>query len=110
MVIGLAFGYADGMTPWMRQTISTSLAVAAMVKCGVTHPPGASAALLFSAGKHTWFNFLFIMIGNVIAILCATAINNASEARQFPSYWGFSIFFSPNNVFRDRFTKPLKNA
>lgn len=114
MVIGIAFGHADSLTHWMRQTVSTSLAIAAMVKLGVTHPPGAAVALLFSSGEYGWKNLLFVMIGNIIAILCATAINNASEARQFPSYWGLVMCSTSSTVAHDggatKRSKPIKSA
>jgi CBS-domain-containing membrane protein len=87
MAIGICIGYADNLENWFRQSLSTSLSIAAMVELGVTHPPAGSVALLFATGQYGWGNLLFIMVGNVIAILAATFINNLSDSRQFPSFW-----------------------
>jgi CBS-domain-containing membrane protein len=89
MSIALGVSYADNMSIWMRQALATSLAVAAMAKMGVTHPPGGAAALLFATGKFGWGNMLFVLVGNVIAILAATIINNFSDYRQYPTFWSF---------------------
>jgi CBS-domain-containing membrane protein len=94
MAIAICIGYADNLTHWFRQSLATSLSIGAMVKFGVTHPPAGAVALLFSTGKYGWGNLLFIMIGNAIAILAATLINNLSDSRQFPSFWlGMSLNF-----------------
>ena len=85
--ISLGVSYAEGMTVWMRQTLATALAVAAMVKLGITHPPAGAAALLYASGNHGWGNMLMMLVGNVIAIGSATLINNFSETRQYPMYW-----------------------
>jgi CBS-domain-containing membrane protein len=102
ILIAIAIGHADQWTTWFRQSLATSLSIAAMVKLGVTHPPAGSVALLFATGQYGWGNLLFIMIGNVIAILAATFINNLSDSRQFPSYWGVEdlvrIIFYPERV------------
>lgn len=69
---------------------STGLGV--MVKSGVIHPPAAAAAIVFSSGNTSWPPLVGIMlVGNVIAILCATSIlvNNWSEKRHYPTSWGF---------------------
>lgn len=88
LTIALGISYADNMSIWMRQALATSLAVATMAKMGVTHPPGGAAALLFASGKFGWGNMLFVLVGNVIAIGTATIINNFSDYRQYPTFWG----------------------
>jgi hypothetical protein len=93
MTISLAVSYADNMSIWMRQALATSLAVAAMAKMGVTHPPAGAAALLFASGSFGWGNMLFVLVGNVIAIGAATLINNFSEYRQYPTFWSFHYTF-----------------
>jgi CBS-domain-containing membrane protein len=89
ITISLAISYADNMSIWMRQALATSLAVAAMAKMGVTHPPAGAAALLFASGSYGWGNMLFVLVGNVIAIGAATFINNFSDYRQYPTFWSF---------------------
>ena len=94
-VISLTIAIAIGQytTPfldvWMKQTLATGLSVAAMAKVGVTHPPAGAAAMLFSAGNHTWIHMGMMLVGNVIALASATLVNNWSDKRQYPTYWGF---------------------
>jgi CBS-domain-containing membrane protein len=88
MTISLVISYADNISIWMRQALATSLAVAAMAKLGVMHPPAGAAALVFASGSFGWGNMLFVLVGNVIAIGAATFINNFSEYRQYPIFWG----------------------
>jgi CBS-domain-containing membrane protein len=77
------------MSIWMKQALATSLAVAVMAKMGVIHPPAGAEALLFASGNFGWGNMLFVLVGNVIAIGAATVINNFSDYRQYPTFWGF---------------------
>jgi len=76
------------MSVWMQQSLATALSVAAMAKLGVTHPPAGAAALLFSTGQYDWGNMLFVLVGNIIAIGAATVINNFSDYRHYPTFWG----------------------
>ena len=88
LLIAHGVGQADGLELWLKQTLATSLAIAAMVKCGATHPPAGAAALLFSNGSRSWQNLGMMLMGNVVAIVCAAIINNANERRQYPTFWG----------------------
>lgn len=89
LTIAVAIGYAhEYLNLWVRQSLTTALAVAAMVKLGVTHPPAGAAALIFASGPYGWGNLLFLLVGNVIAVGAATLINNWSDMRQYPIYWG----------------------
>jgi CBS-domain-containing membrane protein len=93
MFVGLfvahGVGQAVNLDPWLKQTLATSLAISCMVKLGVTHPPAGAAALLFSNGQKTWQQIGVMFLGNVIAIICATFVNNLCERRQYPTFWGF---------------------
>jgi CBS-domain-containing membrane protein len=54
----------DSLTVWMRQ----SLAVAAMAKLGVVHPPaGASAMIFASESRLGWTNLVSLLLGNVVS-------------------------------------------
>jgi CBS-domain-containing membrane protein len=88
LAISLAVSYIDSMEIWMRQSLATALAVTCMVKLGITHPPAGASALIFSSGLLDWTHMLMMIVGNVIAILAATLINNISNKRQYPMYWG----------------------
>ena len=74
---------------WLRQSLATALAIGVMVKCGVIHPPAGAAAVVFSSGKMSWIQVGMMLFGNVLAILSSTLINNWSDKRQFPTFWGF---------------------
>jgi len=88
LLIAHGVGQADSLEPWLKQTLATSLAIGAMVKFGVTHPPAGAAALLFSNGSRTWQQIGMMILGNIIAILCATFFNNLNDKRQYPTFWG----------------------
>jgi CBS-domain-containing membrane protein len=88
MTISLALSYIDSMEIWMRQSLATAIAVTCMVKLGITHPPAGASALIFSSGLLDWTHMLMMIAGYVIAIVTATLINNMSNKRQYPLYWG----------------------
>lgn len=51
----------------MKQSVSTALAVAAMAKLGIVHPPaGASAMIFASGGNYSWTNLASLVIGNIV--------------------------------------------
>mmetsp|Transcript_29533 Transcript_29533/g.45335 ORF Transcript_29533/g.45335 Transcript_29533/m.45335 type:complete len:472 (-) Transcript_29533:269-1684(-) len=78
---------------WLRQSLATALAITAMVKFGITHPPAGAAALIFSSGHFNWANLGTMLLGNVIAIVTATVINNLDMRRQYPTFYGISPLF-----------------
>lgn len=87
MAIGVGFNYSS-LDLWLKQTLSTSLAIAAMAKLGVTHPPaGASCLLMASSTSRRWEEYGYMLLGYCIAIPAATLINNLSRQRQYPTYW-----------------------
>jgi HPP family len=98
--ISLAFTYAEDMHPHLRTSLATAIAVSAMVKFGCTHPPAGASAVFFSTGGGLlgWTNMAVLLVGNVLAIAVATVVNNLSDRRQYPTYWGFGTviqFFRP---------------
>ena len=88
LCVAQVIGHAKHLELWLRQSVATSLAIAFMVKLGVTHPPAGAAALFFSSGNSSWTQVALMLMGNVIAIICATLINNWSDKRQYPTFWG----------------------
>jgi hypothetical protein len=44
--------------------------------------------LICASGEFVWGRMLFVLIGNLIAIGAVMLINNWSDQRQYPSYWG----------------------
>jgi HPP family len=96
--ISLAFTYAENMHPHLRTSLATAIAVSVMVKFGYTHPPAGASAVFFSSGLLGWTNMAALLIGNVMAIAVATIVNNLSDRRQYPTYWGLGTivqFFRP---------------
>lgn len=94
LTIARLIGQIDDMELWLRQTLATSLAIGVMVKFGVTHPPAGAAALVFSSGKQSWRQVGLMILGNVIAVLSATLVNNWNDKRQYPTFWGFRLIAS----------------
>jgi CBS-domain-containing membrane protein len=90
--IAMVVSYFDNSISalWLRQSLATAIAVAAMVKLGITHPPAGASALIFASGEFDWTHVLAFFVANVIAIGVATIINNTSNKRQYPMYWGIS--------------------
>jgi CBS-domain-containing membrane protein len=88
LLIAHSIGQAHNLEPWLKAALATSLAISVMVKCGVLHPPAGAAALLFSSGNHTWAQVGMMLMGNVVAIICAVFFNNLSDRRQYPTFWG----------------------
>ncbi len=87
--ISVSIAYTHGWLPlYARQGLATAIAVAAMVKLGITHPPAGASALLFSSGDYGWMNVGFMLVGNIMAVIASTIINNMSDKRQYPIYWG----------------------
>jgi CBS-domain-containing membrane protein len=65
--IAILISQIDWLTIWMKQSLSTALAVAAMAKLGVVHPPAGAAALIFASGDNfTWTNLASMLVGNVV--------------------------------------------
>eukprot|EP00521_Asterionellopsis_glacialis_P007813 CAMPEP_0195287770 /NCGR_PEP_ID=MMETSP0707-20130614/4695_1 /TAXON_ID=33640 /ORGANISM="Asterionellopsis glacialis, Strain CCMP134" /LENGTH=510 /DNA_ID=CAMNT_0040347555 /DNA_START=149 /DNA_END=1681 /DNA_ORIENTATION=- len=78
---------------WFRVPFAVSLAIAAMSKLGITHPPAGASAVIFSTldVENKWSFFLLLLLGNVVVILLATLVNNLSCKRQYPIYWEFGV-------------------
>lgn len=92
LTIAMAVGYGgDKIERYMRESLATALAITTMVRLGITHPPAGAAALIFSSGALDWTHVLMMIVGNVIAIGTATLVNNFSEKRQYPMYWGVGM-------------------
>lgn len=89
LLVAHGIGQSTQLDPWMKQSLATSLAIAVMAKLGVMHPPAGAAALLFSTGSRSWPQVGMMLVGNAVAIACATLFNNLNDKRQYPTFWGF---------------------
>jgi CBS-domain-containing membrane protein len=75
LCIAQGIGQISALQVWLKQALATALALRVTVKSGVIHPPAAAAAIVFSSGNTSWPPQVGIMlVGNVIAIFCATSI------------------------------------
>ena len=85
-------GWENMSLEW-RASLSTALAVAAMVRLGLTHPPAGAASFLFALAPKTLrgSHMGVLLLGNLICIGMATLLNNWSDRRQYPTFWGFPV-------------------
>ncbi|EJK61098.1 hypothetical protein THAOC_18464 [Thalassiosira oceanica] len=75
---------------WIRVPFTTALAIAAMCKMGITHPPaGAAAAIFASSNKFDGVYFSLMLLGNLMAISTSILINNLNDKKQYPMYYAF---------------------
>lgn len=74
----------------VRQSLAVAFAVAAMSKLGVIHPPAGGAAIILSSGRLSgvWLHYLLIVSASVISLFPSIVLNNLSQKRQYPTYWG----------------------
>ena len=85
--------YADAIPRWLALALAPATAISAMQFFGVSHPPAGAVSLIFISGppKITGMQWYFLLcpllLGNVIAVLMASWINNLSSKRQYPMYW-----------------------
>jgi CBS-domain-containing membrane protein len=91
--IAMAFTYIPETTLplWVRVPLATATAIASLTKLGITHPPAGAATVIISSGGYDWIVLPLILLGNVIAIITATLINNMSDKRQYPTFWHFGL-------------------
>ena len=74
---------------WIRQMVAPAFAIGAMVKLGITHPPAGAFSVIFAQGQHNWGFYGIAVLCSVISIIPAIIVNNMSQKRQYPTYWGF---------------------
>lgn len=85
--------YLDVVPRWLALALAPATAISAMQFFGVSHPPAGAVSLIFITGSPTitgmqWaFLLCPLLLGNVVAILLASWINNLSSKRQYPMYW-----------------------
>mmetsp|Transcript_24331 Transcript_24331/g.45011 ORF Transcript_24331/g.45011 Transcript_24331/m.45011 type:complete len:234 (-) Transcript_24331:201-902(-) len=81
---------ADAARTWIQIPITGALAIAAMGRLGVIHPPAGAASILFaSSDKFDGVFFGLMLVGNAVAIVMATLINNLNSKKQYPVYYAF---------------------
>ena len=106
VIIALWVAALPGLEICMKQTLATSVAIAAIVKLGIAHPPAAAVTMAFASSDTLgWLNLATLLLGNLLAILVATVINDLNSKRQHPTCWGvqwccdfFLGFFPPKSA------------
>jgi hypothetical protein len=91
LAISMAFTYIpDSILPvWIRQLVAPAFAIGAMVKLGITHPPAGAFSVIFAQGNHNWGFYGVAVLSSAVSIIPAVMINNLSQRRMYPSYWGY---------------------
>jgi len=88
--ISLAFTHIPESTlpTWLRTAVGPAIGIAAMVKVGVVHPPAGAHAVLYASGKYSFVYYSLVVLSTAISVIPATLVNNMSQKRQYPTYWG----------------------
>ena len=74
----------------LRVPLTVALAVSAMCKLGIIHPPAGAAAAIFASSDSFDVVFLgFMIVGNLVAIGMAILVNNLNYKKQYPVYYEF---------------------
>ena len=89
VAIAIGIGSIRSMALWIRQSLGPALAITAMIKLGLPHPPAGAFAVDFAAGSLKWSSYGTTMVGVCIAVVTSTIINNINPKRLYPTYWGF---------------------
>ena len=92
--IGLGFTEITVLPHWVRQGLGTSVAVTAMAKLGVVHPPAGALAIIYASGEYHWGHLGLSLLANISAIVVAIVVNNLNLKRQYPQYWCWNPFAS----------------
>ena len=90
--IGLGFKEISVLPHWVRISFGGSVAVTAMAKLGVIHPPAGAIAVIYASGEYHWGHLALSMLANLIAIGVSILVNNLNTKRQYPQYWSWNPF------------------
>lgn len=72
---------------WIRSSLATATTIGMISKMGIIHPPAGATALLVASSEFDWMVLPLMLVGNMVAIVIATVVNNLSENRQYPTYY-----------------------
>lgn len=85
--VGLAVGalLGDG---WLACALGVGLAMAAMQLSRTVHAPaGADPLIVIAAQAPLSYLFSPVLLGSLVIVLIAWAVNNLHRARSYPRYW-----------------------
>ena len=69
----------------IRCILAPAIVAALTARLGLIHPPAGATAVVFSYESHGIEEMLLFLVGVLITIVTAVAINNMSDKRQYPS-------------------------
>lgn len=73
---------------WYSAALSVGVAVAAMLRFRIVHPPAAATALIAVLTEQGFlYPLLPVGVGAVILVVMGIIINNMASKRQYPRYW-----------------------
>mmetsp|Transcript_11570 Transcript_11570/g.32041 ORF Transcript_11570/g.32041 Transcript_11570/m.32041 type:complete len:591 (+) Transcript_11570:152-1924(+) len=89
--VSLVFTYIpeDILPVWIRRAVGPAFAIAAMTALGVIHPPAGAHSVIYASGSYNWVFYVLVVIGAMISVAPAVIVNNLSNRRQYPLYWGY---------------------
>ena len=94
IAVGVQASVAAGALPrYVAVPLAPALALAVTQRVGLLHPPAGAAALIFVIGEEriTSLGLLYLvlplLVGNLLCVLVAMTINNASHVRQYPVWY-----------------------
>lgn len=89
--IALACSILPFLPIWSKQALGTALALGAMARTGLTHPPAGASAFLFASGQYGMTHLAVLLVANILTIFLGSVINNMSEKRQYPTYYAMGL-------------------
>jgi len=88
--------HVAGLPLWFHASLGASLAIFAMQKCGLVHPPAGAAAVVFASSPEDilsdFSHCAIFMVADVVVIALAVVFNNLIDTRQYPMYWRLNLF------------------
>lgn len=90
--VSMSFTYIpeDIMSTWMRRAVGPAFAITAMVKLGIPHPPAGAHSVIYASGLYGWKFYFLVVLSSIISVIPATMVNNLSQKRQYPTFWGYA--------------------
>jgi len=102
-LVGITMAEATFLTVWLREALAVAISTSIMTKISIVNPPAAANAFLFVGPKFNSSNIIFVLIMSIMTICSSMLINNLSQKRQYPTYWGVSSLWETPIEFVTRF-------
>jgi CBS-domain-containing membrane protein len=86
--VSLAFTHVP-LGDLCQQAVGPAFAITAMVVLGIPHPPAGAHAVIYAGGGYGWMSYMLVILASILTVVPATMVNNLSEKRQYPTFWGY---------------------